>query len=221
MNSRTFSIAMTAWSAKVSSSSICLSENGSDLASATIVITPIGIALAQHRHGQDASGCRDPTWRERARVTGNSVSGSARRSSTWIVRRSADRPAASPVAAGRHGLPDASWRPAASPCLRHVAQDVPSKRKIDRIRARRTPAHAFSAIGVEHRLDVGRRARDHPQDLGRRRLLLQRLGQLGGSALSELREQTDVLDGDHGLVGEGLEERDLLGREGLRRRVPD
>ena len=31
-NSRTFSIAITAWSAKVSSSAICLSVNGSDLA---------------------------------------------------------------------------------------------------------------------------------------------------------------------------------------------
>ena len=56
--------------------------------------------------------------------------------------------------------------------------------------------------GVEDRLDVGRRARDDPQDLGRRRLLLQRLFRLV--------EQPHVLDGDDRLVGEGLEELDLL-----------
>ena len=55
--------------------------------------------------------------------------------------------------------------------------------------------------GVEHRLEIGRRARDHPQDLGRGRLLLQRLFRLV--------EQPDVLDGDHRLGGEGLQELDL------------
>ena len=48
---------------------------------------------------------------------------------------------------------------------------------------------------------IGRRARDHPQDLGRRRLLLERLFRLV--------EQPDVLDRDHRLVGEGLQELDL------------
>ena len=40
-------------------------------------------------------------------------------------------------------------------------------------------ADASGALGhrVEHRLEVGRRARNDPQDSGRRRLLLQRLGQ--------------------------------------------
>ena len=41
------------------------------------------------------------------------------------------------------------------------------------------------------------------------RLLLQRLGQLAIARL-QLREQPHVLDGDDGLVGEGLEQRDLL-----------
>src|SRR5262249_8706643 len=55
---------------------------------------------------------------------------------------------------------------------------------------------------VHDGLKIGRRARDHPQDLGRRRLLLQRL--------LRLIEQSDVLDRDHRLAGERLEERDLI-----------
>ena len=72
---------------------------------------------------------------------------------------------------------------------------------------------------VEDGLEVRRRARDHPQDLGRGRLLLQGLGHLrwlvSADSSLQFREQADVLDGDHRLVGEGLEERDLLGREGI------
>ena len=43
LNSRVFSIAMTAWSAKVLSNSICLSENGRTLGAST-AITPIASA---------------------------------------------------------------------------------------------------------------------------------------------------------------------------------
>src|SRR6266436_1176895 len=57
---------------------------------------------------------------------------------------------------------------------------------------------------VEHGLDIGRRARDHAKDLARRRLLLQRLREVAVARL-QLREQPRVLDGDDGLVGEGLE----------------
>src|SRR5215831_11787496 len=49
--------------------------------------------------------------------------------------------------------------------------------------------------GIEHWLDVSRRARDDAQDLARRRLALQRVFRLV--------EEADVLDGDDGLVGEG------------------
>ena len=62
---------------------------------------------------------------------------------------------------------------------------------------------------IEHRLDVGRRAADDPQDVGCRGLLLQGLGQVGVLGL-QLREQSRVLDGDDGLVGEGGHEVDLL-----------
>ena len=63
--------------------------------------------------------------------------------------------------------------------------------------------------GVEHRLHVRRRAADDAEHLGRRRLMLQRLAQFR-VALAEFLEQAHVLDGDHGLIGEGLEQRDLL-----------
>src|SRR5262245_454932 len=59
--------------------------------------------------------------------------------------------------------------------------------------------------GIEHWLDFRRRARDHLQDVAGGRLLLQRL--------LRLVEQPHVLDGNDGLVGEGLEEFDLLVRE--------
>jgi hypothetical protein len=66
---------------------------------------------------------------------------------------------------------------------------------------------------VEHRLDVGLRAANDPQDLARRRLLLERL--------LRLIEQSRVLDGDDSLVGEGLQQRDLLVREGTNLRSQD
>ena len=51
--------------------------------------------------------------------------------------------------------------------------------------------------------------RDDPEDLAGRRLLLQRLGELP-IALLEFVEQPGVLDGDDGLIGEGLEQLDLI-----------
>ena len=73
------------------------------------------------------------------------------------------------------------------------------------------PANPRSALddGVEHRLHVGRRAADDAEHFGRCRLMLQRLAQFR-VALAEFFEQADVFDGDDGLVGESLEERDLL-----------
>ena len=67
--------------------------------------------------------------------------------------------------------------------------------------------------GVEDRLHVGGRAADDAEHLGRCCLMLQGLAQFC-VALLEFLEQPHVLDGDHGLIGEGLEELDLLVREG-------
>ena len=51
--------------------------------------------------------------------------------------------------------------------------------------------------------------RDDAQDLAGRRLLLQRFGEVAVASL-QLREQPHVLDGDDRLIGEGLEQRDLV-----------
>ena len=63
--------------------------------------------------------------------------------------------------------------------------------------------------GLEYRLHVRRRTGDHLQDVGGGGLPFQRL--LG------LVEQPRVFDGDHGLIGEGLQQLDLVGckRSGL------
>ena len=76
-------------------------------------------------------------------------------------------------------------------------------------------AARVSAIVVEHALQVGRRRGDDAQHLGGGGLLLQRLGDLAvallklGVALLQLLEQPGVLDGDHRLVRERLQQRDL------------
>ena len=70
--------------------------------------------------------------------------------------------------------------------------------------------------GIEHRLDVRRRAADDPKDLAGRCLLLQRLAHLGvrfrkGAVLFlQFREQAHILDGDDGLARERPEEGDLI-----------
>src|SRR5260370_25478096 len=72
---------------------------------------------------------------------------------------------------------------------------------------------------VEDRLDICRRAADHPKDLARRRLLLEGLGNLrmssgeGAVLLLQLLEQAHVLDGDHRLLGKRLKQGDLSSRE--------
>ena len=69
---------------------------------------------------------------------------------------------------------------------------------------------------VEHRLRICLSMRDRSQNFARRRLLFQSLGDLfmgeGQRAvfLLELREQSHVLDGNDGLVGERLQQASLL-----------
>ncbi len=67
-------------------------------------------------------------------------------------------------------------------------------------------------IGLEHRSEICGRARDDMQDLSRCRLLFQGLGEVAVACL-EFLEQPDVLNGDGGLVGEGLQKGDLPLRE--------
>src|SRR5216683_2119077 len=65
---------------------------------------------------------------------------------------------------------------------------------------------------LEDGLHVRRRAADDAQDLSRRRLLLEGLGEVAVPHL-QLLEQADVFDGDDRLVGKRLKQGDLSSRE--------
>ena len=72
---------------------------------------------------------------------------------------------------------------------------------------------------VEDRPGVGLGPADRAQHLTRRRLPGERPGQFAVPLL-QFREQSHVLDGDDGLVGEGLKQRDLLVRERIHLGAP-
>ena len=57
--------------------------------------------------------------------------------------------------------------------------------------------------GLEDRPDIGRRGCDHVEDVAAAGLISQRLREVARLGL-HLVEQPHILDGDHGLVGEGL-----------------
>ena len=84
---------------------------------------------------------------------------------------------------------------------------VLDKKDIDYLRL----ADASGVFGdrIEHRLHVTWRIRYHAQDLTDCSLLLQRLGEIVGALLNVL-EQSNVLDGNHRLVGESGHQIDLL-----------
>ena len=72
-----------------------------------------------------------------------------------------------------------------------------------------TQARGILGNHIQNRLNVRRRAGDHAQDFARRGLLLQSFGQIAIARLQFL-EQTSVLDGNDGLVGEGTNKLDLF-----------
>ena len=65
---------------------------------------------------------------------------------------------------------------------------------------------------VEHRLRVRLGVRDCAENLARCGLLVERRHKLAIAGL-EFFEQAHILDGDHGLIGEGLQQADLFLRE--------
>ena len=73
--------------------------------------------------------------------------------------------------------------------------------------------HRLFEHRVEDRREIAGRGVDDLQDLGGRGLLLQRLAEVA-VASRQCPEQTNVLDGDRGLVGEGFDQLDLGGSEG-------
>src|SRR5262249_56118255 len=72
---------------------------------------------------------------------------------------------------------------------------------------------------LEHGLQVERGLSDHLEQLAGGRLLLERGAELVVTRL-QLPEQPDVLERNHRLIGERLEERDLLVGEGSRFTTP-
>ena len=99
----------------------------------------------------------------------------------------------------------ANW----SPGKRSVFRRSPQIVSVDVIDDRILRFCNFCCIfgdGVQHWLNIRRRAGDDAQDFTRRRLLLQRF--------FEFLEQPHVLDCDHRLVREGFEELDLRRGEG-------
>ena len=135
-------------------------------------------------------------------------------------------------------LPDSSTRPAVDPgpgvagCVFEIfrqglslagagvgakAEDLP----VANANRAAISAAEFDCRGnqcAEHRLQIERRSADDLQHLGGRGLQLQRLRQIARARL-HLVEQAHVLDRDDGLVGEGLDKRDLPVGEAARLRT--
>ena len=134
---------------------------------------------------------------------------------TWIGRagRAMARPATT-LADRNARVPDVRRVLRRRVCRPHAATAPDGVRRPAMDRRARASLSSARALGdgVEHRLEVGRRRRDHAQDLGGRGLLLQRLGRraLSSVALLQLLEEAGVLDGDDGLVRERLQQRDLV-----------
>ncbi len=81
--------------------------------------------------------------------------------------------------------------------------------KVDAAERRVTQQPGAPHDAFEHGLHVRRRPADHAQDLARRRLPSERLGELAIARL-ELGEEPHVLDRDHRLVGERPQEGDVI-----------
>ena len=152
VNSRTFSTAITAWSAKVLSSSIWLSENPPASARAT-AIAPIGSSVAQHRNRDEASvGHRlrdfgDAIGRIRLHV----LDRARRRDERWRARpRCPRRPAAEAPVETPPVLPETAHR------RRRNGGDRPQSAGRSRTALAETPRAARDR--VERGLDIGRRA---------------------------------------------------------------
>ncbi len=129
-------------------------------------------------------------------------------SGIWIGSRvSAARPM-SPSPFRRGAARRASTNSASSLCVARSSNcSAPRRTRRSSSRPRRRAGwHARRSCRAPSRIQ--RRA-DRLADLAERRQLLDRAGQLVRPRL-QLLEQADVLDRDHGLVGEGLEERDLV-----------
>ena len=200
LNRRTFSIAITAWSEKVWTKAISAGVNGRTWLRSR-AIAPIDSPFENHWHRQH--GAKAVLRLQLAHV---GKLGFDERDDVVEVQGSAleERPA------------DDRGRPQDQLCAERIAP-IGGAIALHRVGVKLAaglqpdaaafgPAQQAGALGddVEHRLHVRGRAAHHVEHLGGRRLPLERL--LG------LVEQAHVLDRDHRLVGEGLEDRFMARR---------
>ena len=132
----------------------------------------------------------------------------------WIVDRSeivdADR-----GMSGR-GLGGALGRPGDHPC-KHVGTRAASRFDANTLRVADEDRSAvglaqpdsFGQDSVEHDVEFSGMGADQAEDVARRGLQFERLGEVGVAFL-DLGEETSVVDGDGGLVCERSQERDLV-----------
>ena len=201
LNNRTFSIAITAWSAKVFTSVICLSENGTG-SFLLPTDTPMGVPSRTMGTASDASvpklvGARDALSKFLLRRLLQ-----IRHVQNRVVQQGATHHEISTNRSVRSKRTGAVCR---SCCNREVIALDQIHRAVG---VAAQPRH-ICRYGVDHRLQIGRGTAHHAQDLAGRGLLFQRFGERR-VALPELVEQPHVLDGDDSLVGKRLDQRDLL-----------
>ena len=198
-NSRVFSIAITAWSAKVSTSSTCLSPNGRTSAR-RMRIAPMA---SPPRRGARRARCATRSA-ARAHDPPGTRPRSACTSATWIGLPLNDGAAANSSTHERPRVfPDRS-REGDLSMMGGKAKNIALHLK-DRGVVGIAQARCRLDKRIEDTLHVERRAADDFEHVAGCGLLLK--------GFTQLVEQPRVLDGDDGLVGESLQELHLLIRE--------
>ncbi len=200
LNSLTFSIAITAWSAKVSSSLICAGVNGRASVRRAVsdpMNSPCWRSGTVKKRSCGARGTQHREFVLRPSVGNVERTTLANPPKFWRINTDLDAACGSgygtKFSPRNHGA-------ALTQSQRHVINPTnPSGARHD---------------CLKHRLHICRRTADDAEHLGSCGLMLQRLAQFC-VAVTQFLEQPYVLDGDHGLVSESFHERDLTIREGL------
>src|SRR5262249_6604220 len=171
-NRRTFSIAITAWSAKVLSRAICFAEKGRG-PRRWIVIAPIATPLTEKRHAENYLNAFAFDGRLDVRELASRYSRHVGHVNCLAFDH---RAAAHGGARDGPGLADAQRR-----LDRPVGRDLPHEGALGVVECRIVRlAQSRRALDdrVYHRLNIGRRTGDHAQDFAGRSLLLKALLQL-------------------------------------------
>ena len=218
-NRRTFSIAITAWSAKVCSQFDLLVGERSTVFRASEAMTPIGTPVAQHRNPKQRPETAQPlhvgigVFRVRQDVGNVHQPPSSSARPMTLAPRSGTRELSGVTHEPSRRKIRSSWR---GRTRGHPGgQSWPSRH--------RTAGRPTSTGCCSTSFKVERRAADDLEHVGGGGLLLQRFAEVARFRL-HLVEQPRILDRDHGLVGEGLEQGELLVRKpepGLRVREDD